>query len=120
MPPWRAQDVESTSYNVAVKWLLDEPDVDTATIRKRAEALSRISDIFGVRHPGNLAAVGGYHCHIRHLAAHCVPINRYTCTRLCGLLRKQERTHVLLRLDACVLLLQYGSRNRAPAYQAVL
>ena len=42
------QDVESTSYNVATKWLLEEPDVDAATIRKRAEALSRISDIFGV------------------------------------------------------------------------
>ena len=40
--------MESTSYNVATKWLLEEPDVDAATVRKRAEALSRISDIFGV------------------------------------------------------------------------
>lgn len=43
------QDVESTSYNVARKFL-NEPDLPADEQRRRAEALYSISHMFGVRH----------------------------------------------------------------------
>ncbi len=42
------QDVESTTYNVARKYVND-PDEDPDVLRRRAEALYSISHMFGVR-----------------------------------------------------------------------